>query len=150
MRTIVSLLALIILASIAASVSAQFQQQDPNALQLGDSQTQYWQSGVILRAGRSNCFGLVGYTTVPGDWPEQQIAVVEQGEIFFEPLDARLQAGAPTWQTWCQPRLLCLSVAAEQAQESTFQPQSSFAIDEGEELVGIEADQMEDQGWHAH
>jgi len=64
----------------ASPSAAQFRQEDPQqaSTSLGESQTQRWQAGIIVRAGSGGCRGIVGYTTVPTDWAEQTVRIVEE------------------------------------------------------------------------
>lgn len=59
---------------------AQFRQEDPKetSTSLGEAQTQRWQAGIIVRAGSGGCRGIVGYTTVPTDWAEQTVRIVDE------------------------------------------------------------------------
>lgn len=61
------------------SAWGQFQQGgDPGGAELGESQTQRVQSGVIVRAVGGPCFGTTAYIPVPIDWPEQEVKIVEE------------------------------------------------------------------------
>lgn len=61
-----------------ATAAAQFEEGDPGGAKAGDSQTQLWRAGVVIRAASGPCRGIVGYMPLPIDWPEQQVRVVEE------------------------------------------------------------------------
>jgi len=61
-----------------SSARAQFQQGDPGGAKLGEALVQQFRCGVIVRAVGGDCRGIVGYTTVPIDWPEQEVQIVDE------------------------------------------------------------------------
>jgi len=74
--------AVVVLQSIlcADMARAQFRQETPQETTTshGESQTQRWQAGIVVRASGGGCRGIVGYTTIPTDWPEQTVRIVEE------------------------------------------------------------------------
>ena len=70
----------VLLAMITTSALAQFAQPDPTTTpsRYGETQTQRWKAGIIVQANSGPCTGIVGYTTVPTDWPEQEVKIVEE------------------------------------------------------------------------
>lgn len=68
------------LLTLAATIPAvaQFAKPDTGGAELGESRTQQWRAGMIVRAVGGPCRGIVGTVPVPVDWPEQQVRVVEE------------------------------------------------------------------------
>jgi transglutaminase-like putative cysteine protease len=48
------------------------------APELGESKTSRWEFGAIISASGGPCAGLLGTFPVPGDWPEQQVKIVDE------------------------------------------------------------------------
>ncbi len=46
--------------------------------QLETERTQRWQAGIVVAAARGPCAGIYGTFTVPTDWPEQDVKVVDE------------------------------------------------------------------------
>ncbi len=61
-----------------APAAAQFKQGEADGPRMGDSQTNCWRTGMIVKATGGACRGMSGYAPVPTDWPEQQVKVVEE------------------------------------------------------------------------
>jgi hypothetical protein len=79
MRTSFCGLVLTLLFLTAKPVYAQFGAQAPaKAVRLDQQLTQRWQAGVQIQAVGGPCGGLFGTVSVPMDWPEQQVKVVEE------------------------------------------------------------------------
>jgi len=72
-QAIASALALSLGFSVAAF--GQFRDADPKGPRLGDTALRTWRIGVVVTAG-GPCRGVVATTSVPTDWPEQQVRVV--------------------------------------------------------------------------
>lgn len=72
------LLASMLLLALPGSVPAQFKQGDPEGAKLGETRVQRMQIGITVEAVGGDCRGIVGYTAVPDDWPEQQVKIVEE------------------------------------------------------------------------
>jgi hypothetical protein len=72
---------------------AQFKEGgDVEGAKAGKSETTRWQAGMTIKATDAACQGLVGYTPVPTDWPEQQVTVVQEevspeAKISYEMVD---------------------------------------------------------------
>jgi hypothetical protein len=57
---------------------AQFKEGgDAKGPKLGEAQAQRWQFGLVVQAA-GPCRDMVGYVPMPGEWPEQQLAVVAE------------------------------------------------------------------------
>jgi hypothetical protein len=63
---------------VPAPAPAQFKQADPQGAKLGEARVQRMQVGIIVTAVGGPCRNIVGYASVPGDWPEQQAKIVEE------------------------------------------------------------------------
>ena len=63
---------------LSASAPAQFKQGDPQGAKLGESRVQRMEVGITVSAVGGPCRGIVGYTAVPDEWPEQQVKMVEE------------------------------------------------------------------------
>lgn len=72
-------LVLVLLFGLVASADAQFREGDPDAgdTEQGDVEVQHWQVGMTVKAG-GFARGIVGYTVVPMDWPEQEVRIVDE------------------------------------------------------------------------
>lgn len=70
--------AVIVLGLLCRPVLGQFEQEIPNGIRFGESQTQRWKVGVMIRAQAAPCAGIFGTATVPTDWPEQTVRIVEE------------------------------------------------------------------------
>ncbi len=62
----------------AGAAWAQFQAETPIEAKPGQTVVQRWRIGMAILADGSAFRGLVGTTTVPMDWPEQKVRVVEE------------------------------------------------------------------------
>lgn len=71
-------LALLLWTALPLSGFAQFKEGDDNGVRLGESKTQRWQAGVIIKAEGGACNGITAYIPVPIDWPEQEVRIVEE------------------------------------------------------------------------
>ena len=78
MQTQPLLYALALSLGLALAAVAQFRDSGPKDPQLGQATLQRWQIGVIVTAGTGPCRGIVATTSVPTDWPEQQVRVVAE------------------------------------------------------------------------
>jgi hypothetical protein len=97
MRTRRLLLALVLSFGWTTPVAGQFQAQkdgtgpisakhpsgrseklDLSPFSAGETVVQRWRVGMIVTAGSGPCQGIVGSTSVPTDWPEQQVRVVAE------------------------------------------------------------------------
>ena len=80
MRVRVLLVVLMLWVGLSTSVSAQFKRDDsdPNGAQLGETQVQRWRVGLRITATSGSCRGIIGYTSVPVDWPEQKVKIVDE------------------------------------------------------------------------
>jgi hypothetical protein len=87
------LAAALVWASGLAPVWAQFKESgDPEGAKAGKSENSRWQAGMTVKATGTACQGLVGYTPIPTDWPEQQVTVLEEdispeAKIHYEMVD---------------------------------------------------------------
>jgi transglutaminase-like putative cysteine protease len=63
---------------LTVSASAQFQQADAAVAEHDEIAVERWRIGLIVTAGSGPCQGIVATTSVPTDWPEQQVRVVEE------------------------------------------------------------------------
>ena len=72
------LMAVILLACVAPLARAQLDQDDSGGGKLGQTETQRWRFGMIVKANGGAFKSLVGTVTVPMDWPEQQVRIVGQ------------------------------------------------------------------------
>lgn len=63
---------------LSASAPAQFKKGDPQGAKLGEGRVQRMEVGITVNAVGGPCRGIVGYTAVPDEWPEQQVKIVEE------------------------------------------------------------------------
>ena len=70
--------ALVLSFGLIGSAPAQFREGDAGGAKTEQSRVQQLRAGVEVRAIGGPCSGLVGYTTVPMDWPEQQVRIVNE------------------------------------------------------------------------
>lgn len=56
-------------------------------------QVQRWEFGIVVTAASGPCRGIVGTTTVPVDWPEQRIRIVEEDFSPFARVSYRTVGG---------------------------------------------------------
>jgi len=63
---------------LAGPAWAQFLQGEKGGAKVGETLVQKLQSGIIVSAGSGSCRGLVGYTAVPRNWPEQEVKIVDE------------------------------------------------------------------------
>ena len=78
MRTRRFLFVLALWLGLTVPAAGQFQQADPKGPKLGERVVERWRVGVIVIAGSGPCRGIVASTSVPTDWPEQQVRVVSE------------------------------------------------------------------------
>jgi hypothetical protein len=64
--------------AVPALAPAQFKEGGPQDVKLGEPRVQRLQIGITVNAAGGPCRGIVGYTAVPDDWPEQQVRIVEE------------------------------------------------------------------------
>jgi hypothetical protein len=72
------LIALGLSLGLPRSAQAQFKQQDAQGAKLGEVRVQRMEVGIIVNGTGVPCKGIVGYTAVPDEWPEQQVKIVEE------------------------------------------------------------------------
>jgi len=77
-RIRLSVIVMIVAVVCVSSARAQFKEGDPGGAKLGEARVQQIRSGVIVRAVGGDCRGIVGYTVVPIEWPEQEVEIVEE------------------------------------------------------------------------
>jgi transglutaminase-like putative cysteine protease len=75
-RRFISALALWL--GLTLSAAAQFQDAPPEGPEQGRTAVERWRIGFILTAGSGPCRGIVATTSVPTDWPEQQVRIVDE------------------------------------------------------------------------
>jgi hypothetical protein len=63
---------------LAVPAGAQFADDAPEGIEFGKEVVVQMQSGVIVSAAGGACRGIVGYTAVPIDWPEQTVRIVAE------------------------------------------------------------------------
>ena len=63
---------------VGLSADAQFIEEDPEGAELGQSRVQRLRIGMTVQAVGGPCNGIVGYTAVPIEWPEQQVKIVDE------------------------------------------------------------------------
>ena len=63
---------------LALPANAQFADDGPDGAEFGKEVVVRMQSGVIVKAVGGACRGIVGYTAVPIDWPEQTVRIVTE------------------------------------------------------------------------
>ena len=73
-----SFIGVVLLLATTASASAQFGKDDPEGAPIGESRLQRMEIGITVSASSGPCNGIVGYTTIPIDWPEQQVKIVHE------------------------------------------------------------------------
>ncbi|MBN1395084.1 MAG: transglutaminase family protein [Pirellulales bacterium] len=61
-----------------APASAQFKKGEPEGPKVGKSQVTRWRVGVEVTASGGACLGGNGYISVPADWPEQEVNIVDE------------------------------------------------------------------------
>ncbi|MBP86737.1 MAG: transglutaminase [Planctomycetaceae bacterium] len=105
---IVTAVAICVLA-ITSTAQAQLELESENGIKLDKELTQRWKVGMSITAAAGPCGGIYGTATVPTDWPEQRVRVVEEdfssevSNVKYRTLDngvkqmlvsiARLEAG---------------------------------------------------------
>jgi hypothetical protein len=77
-RTSCLLFGVFILCCLATAADAQFADKDPGGAKMGEEKVVRMQSGVIVKAAGGPCRGIVGYTAVPIEWPEQDVRIVAE------------------------------------------------------------------------
>ncbi len=82
---------------LSASAPAQFKQGDPQGAKLGEGRVQRMEVGITVNAVGGPCRGIVGYTAVPDEWPEQQVKIVEEevspgAKVSYRPVDGMAKA----------------------------------------------------------
>jgi hypothetical protein len=70
--------ALVLSLGLAVQAAAQVQHADSVDARLGEPAVQKWRVGLIVTAGSGPCRGIVASTSVPTDWPEQQVRKVAE------------------------------------------------------------------------
>ncbi len=64
---------------VTSSASAQFgRRKVPQAVRPDKELTQRWQVGATIQAVGGPCWGLIGTASVPTEWPEQQVRIVDE------------------------------------------------------------------------
>jgi hypothetical protein len=72
------LVALMLSVGLPASAPGQFKQGDTEGTKLGEARVQRVQIGITVNAVGGPCRGIVGYTAVPDDWPEQEVKIAQE------------------------------------------------------------------------
>jgi transglutaminase-like putative cysteine protease len=72
------LVAVMLSLTVPALAPAQFKEGGPQDAKLGEARVQRLQIGITVNAAGGPCRGIVGYTAVPDDWPEQQVRIVDE------------------------------------------------------------------------
>ncbi len=94
-RAAVGFLFIVLAAAAALPAHAQFDRprEGADVQPLGKSATTRWRVGMVINAVGGPVTGLFGTITVPSDWPEQQVRVVDEeittnaGRITYRELD---------------------------------------------------------------
>jgi len=73
-----SIAAVVLLGGLAAPAFAQFKEDDPGGVKMGESKVQRWRAGLSVDAAGGPCKGMVGYVPFPTEWPEQTVKTVEE------------------------------------------------------------------------
>ncbi|MBN2473067.1 MAG: transglutaminase domain-containing protein [Pirellulales bacterium] len=80
MRLHIGIVLIVALTSVLGSTSpgrAQFRQSEPEGAPIGDARVQRLKVGIVVTAA-GPCTGIAGYTSVPIDWPEQQVKILDE------------------------------------------------------------------------
>jgi transglutaminase-like putative cysteine protease len=62
----------------ASSAPAQFQSDAAKGPRLENTVVQQWRIGIVVTAGSSPVRGVLATTSVPADWPEQEVRIVKE------------------------------------------------------------------------
>jgi len=60
------------------SARGQFREEIPGGVRYGEQLVQHWKVGMVIRATGGACRELKGTATVPTNWPEQTVKIVEE------------------------------------------------------------------------
>jgi len=91
------LIALVLSLGLSGSAQAQFKQQDAQGAKLGEARVQRMEVGIIVNGTGVPCKGIVGYTAVPDEWPEQQVKIVGEDvspgvKVSYQEVDGMAKA----------------------------------------------------------
>lgn len=80
MRTFVLLKSIYLLTAFALGLGwgPVTKGEDADGVKLGPALTQRWQVGMIVDSMGTTCVGIYGTATVPTDWPEQSVKIIEE------------------------------------------------------------------------
>ncbi len=72
-----------LLLGLVVPAGGQFSEDDPQVVdsrgpRLGETAVERWRIGVMVTAGGGPCRGIAASTSVPADWPEQQVRIVAE------------------------------------------------------------------------
>jgi hypothetical protein len=67
-----------LMALTAAPALAQFKQGDAEGVKIGSTQVSRWRVGMSIKAAGGACNNGNGYISVPADWPEQEVQIIEE------------------------------------------------------------------------
>jgi hypothetical protein len=81
---VVHALTLVIAIPLAATAQEELAISNSNGIKLDKQLVQRWKCGMTITA-KGPCFGILGTTPVPTDWPEQQVRIVD--EDFSKEID---------------------------------------------------------------
>ena len=88
-------------ALLSLSANAQFKKdvdEDGNEIpkggcELGENKTQYWEAGILVKAGDTPLRNAVGTVPIPVNWPEQKVKVVEERHSPYAKVNVKKQKG---------------------------------------------------------
>lgn len=92
------LLAVLVLwLGLSGTARAQFKEGDAQGVKLGEARVQRMEVGIVVNGTGVPCKGIVGYTAVPDEWPEQQVKIVEEDvspgvKVSYEKVDGMAKA----------------------------------------------------------
>ncbi len=78
--------------STIGPTAAQVKRDEPARPKMGESHDSRWQVGMVVKASGGACNDLTGYVAVPADWPEQQVAIIDEdispeAKVSYEMVD---------------------------------------------------------------
>jgi len=70
--------ALVLLLGTTLAAASQFEAPDAKGPGIGETVVERWRVGIVVTAGTGPCRGIVASTSVPAEWPEQQVRIVDE------------------------------------------------------------------------
>ncbi|HID74835.1 MAG TPA: transglutaminase family protein [Planctomycetaceae bacterium] len=81
---------------VASSATGQFKSESPRGPRLDNALVRQWRFGVVVTAGATPLRRVVATTSVPTDWPEQQVRIVQEevspgAQLSYRTLDGMVK-----------------------------------------------------------